>query len=401
MIPIRYGAAIAGVVAAVVTVLSTPFMVENIEANELAVIQSVSGELKCYTDPGPAWQGLGTVTKYPRRGTYAFDEHKVDAAGKDITNTGKPLQFNDGGTAWLYGSVNWEMPLDCKQVIAIHKTFGSRQGVESQGVARMVNLAIQLSGSTMTSLESFAERKGELIEIVNDQAQQGAYQMVTKQVERTNPITNQLEKVLAAEVVRDKTTGKPVRQQASILDQYGIHLQPMSIEKLDYSKIVQDQITERQKATTQVQISQANAQKAIQAAITAEREGQATAAKAKWEQETIKAKEVTKAEQGLAVATLAAKEAEQYKREQILRGEGDAERKKLVMADGALDQKLKAYVDVQGAWASAFAQFKGQLVPQVTTGGSANGVSSAQNMLDLIGIKAAKDLAVDLSASKK
>jgi hypothetical protein len=368
-------------------------LVENVGANQITVIQSLSGALNCYKEPGPVWQGLGSVTSYPRQGTYSFDVHTKDV------NTGKPLQFNDGGTAMLYGSVNWMMPTDCAQVIAIHKQFGSPEGIESRGVARMVNTAIQLSGNTMTSIESFAERKAELIEAINDQAENGAYQMVTKQVDRVNPITNQPEKVMAAEVVRDKA-GKPARQHGSILEQFGIVLQPMSIEKLEYSKIVQDQITERQRATTQVQISQADAQKAIQAAITAEKEGQATAAKAKWEQETVKAKEVTLAEQKLAVAVLAAKEAEQYKREQILRGEGDAERRKLVLAaDGALDQKLQAYKEVQAIWAQNFGQFKGALVPGVVLGGSggANAVGTAQGLVELLTAKTAKALALDLS----
>jgi hypothetical protein len=363
------------------------------------VIQSITGDLACYTEPGPKYQGMGTVTKYPRRGTYNFDRHVVNGDGKIIEDNGKQLQFNEGGTAKLYGTVNWEMPLDCKQIIAIHRTFNSQSGVEAQGVSRMVNLAIQLSGSTMTSIESFAERKGELIEIINDQAQNGAYQMITKQVERVDPVTNEKKMVSAAEIVRDKA-GKPVRQQASILDQFGIHLQPMSIEKLEYSKVVQDQITQRQAATTQVQVAQAQALKAVQQSITAEKEGLALATKAKWEQETIKAKVVTEAQQRLEIATLDAKAAEQYKREQILRGEGDSERRKLVMsADGALDQKLETYKAVMTVWAQNFGEFKGQLVPQIVMGqqGSSNAVNGTANLIDMLSAKTAKDLALDLT----
>lgn len=43
-----------------------------------------------------------------------------------------------------------------------------------------------------------------------------------------------------------------------------------------------------------------------------------------------------------------AQAAEQYKRKMILEGQGEAEKKQLVMnADGALDQKLAAYVAIQ------------------------------------------------------
>lgn len=372
--------------------LASTSLIENLESNKVMVIQGVTGDLSCYTEPGPKWQLMGTVTKYPRRGTYAFDKHDKD------NDTGKKLQFNDGGKGKLYASVNWEMPLDCKQILAIHRTFNSEEGVQSQGIAKMINSAVYLSGPTMSSTESSAERRGELVELINDQAQHGTYQTISHQVERPDPITGEKRMQTVVEIVRDKA-GLPKRQQGSILEQYGIRLQPMAIEKLDYDDIVEKQIAERQKATQQVQLAQANARKAQQDTITAEEAGKAAAAKAKWEQEVIKAKLVTEAEQKLRVAELAAQEAIQYKKEQILRGEGDAERRRLVLAaDGALDAKLQAYVQVQSIWAQNFGAFKGQLVPSVTMGGQggANAVSGASALMEMLSVKTAKDLALDL-----
>lgn len=395
----RLGALVGGAVLTLLTLVLTPQLFEVLDAKEVMVIQSMGGDLNCFTDPGPKWQGLGTVTTYPRRGTYSFDKHD------EKNDTGKALQFNDGGKAVLYGSVNWEMPLDCKQIVAIHKTFGSAAGIEAQGVSRMVNSAVYLSGPMMSSIESAAEKRSQLVELINDQAQRGVYQTVIRSVEQPDPITNEKRHISIVEIVRD-SAGLPRRQQGSILEQYGIHLQPMSIEKLLYSQEVTAQIAERQKATQAVQLSQANARKAQQDAITAEENGKAEAAKAKWAQETIKAKLVTEAQQKLEVATLAAKEAEQFKREQILRGEGEAERRRLVMsADGALDQKLQTYKDVMTVWAQQFGQFKGTLVPQVQMGagaaGGTNAMTSTQSLIDMLSAKTARDLAVDLSNVKK
>lgn len=396
--PARIAASVIGALAIIVTLASAGALVETLEANNVMVIQSVSGDLKCYTEPGPQWQGFGDVQKYPRRGTYSFDRHVVND-GKVVDDTGKGLQFNDGGKGTLYGSINWEMPTDCKQIIAIHRAFGSSRGIEAQGVSRMVNSAVYLSGTMMSSTESSAEKRGMLVDIINDQAQNGVYQTATRSVDQPDQITGEKRHVNIVEIVRGPD-GRPKRQQGSILEQYGIHLQPMAVENLAYSKEVEAQIAERQKATQQVQLSQANARKAQQDAITAEESGKAKAAAARWEQETIKAKLVTEAQQKLEVATLAAKEAEQYKREQVLRGEGDAERRRLVMsADGALDKKLEAYTQVQSAWATAFANFQGQLVPTVTMAGGAgsNAVAGTQNLIEMLSAKTAKDLALDLS----
>jgi hypothetical protein len=148
-----------------------------------------------------------------------------------------------------------------------------------------------------------------------------------------------------------------------------------------------------------VQTAVAEAKKAEQAAITAEKNGQAEAAKAKWEQEVIKAKEVTAAQQRLQVAQLDAQAAEQQKRRDILEGEGEATKRQLIMnADGALDKKLAAYVEVQKSYAGAIASYQGNWVPTVVTGSGQGANNGALTLLDMIGAKAAMDLGVDLKA---
>ena len=51
----------------VVSLICLPLLVENLDAGDVMVIQSVTGDLNVYTEPGPKWQGFGKVTVYPRR----------------------------------------------------------------------------------------------------------------------------------------------------------------------------------------------------------------------------------------------------------------------------------------------------------------------------------------------
>lgn len=397
-----------GVISALLvgTLVLVPQLVENLDASEIMVIQSVTGDLTVYTDQGPKWQGFGKVTLYPRQRQYHFCSatvDKVETQCEKATSIAKRLRFNDGGHAMLSGAVNWEMPLDEKSILEIHKKFGSADGVETRAVGKMLDAATYLAGPLMSSTESSGERRAELVQYINDQAEHGVY--VTKSKSTTTIDASGGEQTtLSTEVMLDATTGQPKRQQGSLLSAFNIKLSPLSISELKYDAIVETQIAERQKATTGVQIAQANARKSEQDAITVEAKGRATAAEAKWVQETIKAKEVTLAQQKLEVATLAAKEAEQFKREQILRGEGESERKRLVMnADGALDPKLKAYIEVNKAYAQAMGEYKGNWVPTTMLGGSSTGSahSGAQNMIDLLSVKAARDLGLDLSISGK
>jgi regulator of protease activity HflC (stomatin/prohibitin superfamily) len=371
-------------------------LVVNLESDKVMVIQSLGGDLTCYTKPGWQLQWLGHVTKYPRQESYDFLKEKSG------TDNSKKLRFNDGGHADLSGSVNWLMPSDCKSIIAIQQNFGSPEGVISKGISKMVDGAIFMSGPLMSSTESSAERRAELVQYINDQAQNGTYVTTTETITAPDPITGEKKPIMLVKIAHDDK-GNPKRQQGSILDEYGIKLQPVSIRAIDYDGVVEKQIAQRQEATTQVQISKAAALRAEQEAITAAKQGEANAAKAKWEQETDKAKAVVKAQQNLEVATLDAKAAEQYKREQILRGEGDGERRRLVMqADGALDKKLETWLKGQELWANAFKDHQGALVPSIMMGGGSGGSNAAftaQNMMELIGINQAKQLAVNLDAS--
>jgi regulator of protease activity HflC (stomatin/prohibitin superfamily) len=119
------------------------------------------------------------------------------------------------------------------------------------------------------------------------------------------------------------------------------------------------------------------------------------------EQEVIKAQAVTEAQQQLEVATLAAKAAEQTKREQILLGEGEATRKRLVMqANGALEDKLAVWKEVNLAYANAIEKYTGNWVPTIVMGGDGKNTNGADNLISLLTTKTAKDLALDFKATK-
>lgn len=93
--------------------------------------------------------------------------------------------------------------------------------------------------------------------------------------------------------------------------------------------------------------------------------------------------------------------AEAIKKEQTLLGEGEGARKRAIMiADGALTQKLNAYKEVNAKWAEAFANYTGNIVPQISSGetGSNNG---AVQFMQMMGMKAAKDLSLEISIPKQ
>lgn len=392
---------IIGTALALFAIVGIPSLWEFQDASEYLVIQSLGGELNVYTEPGPHWQGFGRVTSYPRQSQYSFCTTKDNTKCDDANSTGKKIRFNDGGHATLNGFVLWEMPSDELSIVKIHKKFRSAEAVQNQAVAKMIDGALYLSGPLMSSTESSGSRRAELVQYINDQAENGIYVTQTKNVTVKDSISGEEKTEPITEIVIG-SNGLPKRQQGSLLNELNIKLQPMAINEMAYDSVVENQIAQRQKATTEVQIAIANARKSEQDAITAEAKGRADAAKAKWEQEVIKAKVVTEAQQKLEVAQLSAKEAEAFKQAEILRGQGEAERKRLVLnADGALDKKLDAYVKVNELYADAIAKYQGQWVPSVVMGNQGQASNGAQSMIDMLSVKTAKELALDLGMAGK
>jgi len=76
----------------------------------------------------------------------------------------------------------------------------------------------------------------------------------------------------------------------------------------------------------------------------------------------------------------------------VEKAKGEAESKKLIMAaDGALERKLSAYVEVQKAYAEQFG--KQRLTPDIMIGQSST--PNAVDLMQLLQIKTAKELALD------
>ena len=359
---------------------------ESVDAHENVVIQSIgTGKLKTITTPGWKWQGLGTVTRYPKRANYAFSY---------------PVRFNDGGHGTMFGSIQFDYPSNDEALRLIHIKFRSPEAFQTQLVEKVVNKAMYMTGPLMSSRESYAERRNDLIRFVEDQVEFGVYQTRTRTERRPDPITGQEKTVLVVEIIRD-SSGTPLRQESSALLAYGVIASNFALDSLPYDAEVEGQIRQQQALTMQVQTSMAQARQAEQERITSEQRGQATATEARWRQEAIRAESVTAAQRRLDVARLAAQEAEQYRRAEILRGEGEATRRRLVMqADGALQQKLEAWVQVNQSYAEHFAQYGGSWVPQVQMGGGGAGnANGATGLMDLLTIQTARQLGLDLGTT--
>jgi hypothetical protein len=384
---------------------------ENLNAGQVMVIQSpISGDLTWHTSAGVKWQGFGKVTKYEKRSQFWFSA-KGDQ-GKNADESIK-IRFNDGGHAQISGGVSWEVPLDSEQLTLIHTKFGSQHAIEQQLVRTMVEKSIYMTGPVMSSKESYADRRNDLLHLIEDQIQNGVYLTKTTQEKAADPLTGAERTVSKVELVM--LGAVPARAEESPLKEFGIKVFNLAINEIKYDGEVEKQIQLQQQAIMQVQLAIAEAKKAEQEAITTKQQGQASAAKAEWSQKAIAAKAEqealmkklvaeTEAEQKLSVAELEAKAAEQKKLAAIAIGEGEAKARTLVMeADGALEKKLEAWVSVNEKYADAIAKHQGAWVPSIIMGQQPGGVpqNGATDLIALLLAKTAKDLSIDMEMVTK
>lgn len=368
---------------------------EDVDAGEIVVIQDpFDGELHVVKDPGFTWQGFGKATHYKKSNQFWFNLPK----DKGDDDKSIAVKWNDGGHADIGGSVRYDLPLDDKQLKLLHSTYGSQEAIENHLIKTNIEKAVYMTGPLMSSKESYAEKRNDLIYYIEDQASRGVYKTRQIETKELDQLTNTEKTTIKVEIISDSANRQPLRQEVSPVVQNGIKLYNISINNIRYDATVEKQIATQQQATMQVQTAIANAKRAEQDAITTAKQGEAEAAKAKWDQEVVKAKQVTEAEAAKAVATLAVQTAELNKRKSILEGEGEAAKKKLVMqANGALEQKLDAWLKAQQYMWDAFSKYQGNMVPLYQSGG---GQSNATNWMEMMGMKAAKDLGLDMSNKK-
>jgi len=304
------------------------------------------------------------------------------------------------------------MPINPEKLIKLKKQFGNFERIKKELVIQVVNEAIYLTASLMSSKESYTTKRSLFSDYAQDQALNGVFRTRTNEIFTKDSISGEVTTRTEIEILRDEDTGEILRKESALRD-YGIKLNNFVVKRIQYPENILIQLDEQQQALMDVQKAKAMAQKAEQEAITAEKEGFTKIAVAKAQEGAIKIKAVVqaqqlkevavlKAEQALEVAKLDKLAASEYKEAKTMRAEADANAaRKLIQADGALKQKLQTYENVMKFWADAYT--KQRPTPDIVIGGvdKKGSGNAAEQFMNLLSIKALKDLSLDMKVQNK
>lgn len=240
---------VGGIALLIILVIAGNKLFEEVDAGEFVVVQYPTGTLSVKKTSGIMFQGLGKATHYKKSNQFWYlsdrDKTAVDLES-DSSDNSLPAVWTDGGKSKVSGSARYDMPTSDDEILKLHSIFGSQESVERQLVKTNMEKAIFSTGPLMTSKESYAERRNDLISLIEDQANKGVYRTRTIEKDTQDPLTGEVKKDKFVEVLENN--GQKLRQEKSTIAVYGLRLYNVAIKNIRYDDAVEKQIKTQQQS---------------------------------------------------------------------------------------------------------------------------------------------------------
>ncbi len=395
-----------GVVSVIFIIL---FMIVNPfswnDAGNRTVVERTTGEQIVQFAPGIFYAGFFAKEKeWPNQISVTYQEATAELELEDngIEVGQIMIRFSDATTANVKGITQFILPADEKEMILIHNTHRTPQSLVVKRLAPYTKECLQSSAQLMSSEKHYGGGRAQMAQDFMDQLKEGVFLLVTEENIVYDSLAGEKKRIYQTEIQVDKKSGIPRRKLSSIKE-YGITVADAAITDVDYEEKVDDKLIKIIDAVTKSSISKQELMTAQQQTLTAKAKGEQALVEIEYQQKQEQTKQVVEAETKVKVA-------EQDKLQQKIAYEGaileakkikelaDAQayaRSRIMQADGALEMKLNAQIEIQKVWADAFSKYTGAIVPQIQTGSTATG-NGALNFMDIMTAKTAKDFALDL-----
>ncbi len=394
---------VAATIAIILFLIVNPFSWND--AGNRTVVERTTGQQIVQFAPGIFYAGFFAKQKeWPNQISVTYQEQ---APNLEIQDNGIEvgqimIRFSDATTANVKGITQFILPSDEKEMILIHNTHRTPQSLVVKRLAPYTKECLQSSAQLMSSEKHYGGGRAQMAQDFMDQLKEGVYLLTTEENIVFDSLEQEKKRVYQTEIQYDKKTSLPKRKLSSIKE-YGITVADAAITDVDYEDKVDQKLIKIIDAVTKSSISKQELMTAQQQTLTAKAKGEQALVEIEYQQKQEQTRQVVEAETKVKVA-------EQDKLQQKIAYEGsileakkikemaDAQayaRSKIMQADGALEMKLKAQVEVQKVWAEAFSKYTGAIVPTIQTGSGAT-QNGALNFMDLMTAKTARDFALDL-----
>jgi SPFH domain / Band 7 family len=398
-----------GIVAILGIILLVSCIGYNTGGYRTVIESRVSGGIDVKFTNGFYFTLFGKTTEYPDIMTVSFTKDETSST-VDIEPIG--IRFNDATSATATGVVKFMLPKSDSLMVKMHKDYRNVDNLAITGFKPFVMECLKNSSQLMSSEMHYLGGRSTMSQYFQDQLEDGVYILQTEEKVVRDSVEKENKRVYLTKI--SKTKNGSIDRKKTMLTQYGIGITDAVISDVDYEERVDTLLGLKIDATSKTSISKQELMKAQQEALTEEAKGKKLLVETEYKELQNQKTQVIQAETEVKLAEQKVRLAEQDKLKQKAEFEasifeakktkeladGEAYAKKAVMvADGALTQRLAAVVEINKNYAEALG--KQPIVPSIMIGGGNGGaVPSSTTLVDMLMIKTAKDLAVDLNTKK-
>ncbi len=384
----------------IVLILLNPFGYNSLGYRE--VVESPTGGKKVVFKSGFYWKMPGSkVTRYPNLVTMDYSDTQSEST---VNRSRAKIRFLDATTGMAEIIVKYKMPDAEELQLKIHEDFnGSLSHFANTGLAPYTLECLKNTAQLMESEQHYSGGRSKFSNDFRDQLDYGYYIVDLSEETIIDSTTNETKRIYRSEI-RKNANELPERGKND-LKEYGILIASQNVVDVDYEEQVDQKLKKKIEASTRESVSKQNLITAQQEAMTAQAEGKRKLVEIEYQEKQKQTQLIVQAETQVRLAekdkekqriALEAAKLEAAKIKELAEAEAFA-KQRIMQADGALEKKLAAYQEVQKLWAGAFAQYQGAIVPQIQTGGNGTAQNGGLDFMQLMSMKAAKDLNLDMN----
>ena len=402
---------VIAVIAIIVLSFMNPFAWND--AGHRTVVERMSGEQIVQYTPGVYYAGFfSKTTEWPNQISVSYQDTMKHTVEDYEVNDGSieigfvEVRFGGGvpTTARTYGIAQYVLPTDPQEMINMHNAHRTPQSLVAKRLAPYTSECLASSAQLMSAEMHYSGGRATMAQNYLDQLQKGVYLLTTVEKTVYDSLENETKKVYE-NIFQIDAAGSKLRKFSSIKE-YGITVADAQITTVDYEQRVDDMLGKKIESATKASVSKQEAITAQQQAISAKAEGERNLITIEYQQKQEQTKQLVAAETQVKLAEqdkqkqrIAAEAAELEARKIKTLADATAyEKQRIMSADGALDKKLEAYKYVMAEGFKAISNYEGAWVPSIISGGGGmSGNNAAFNMMEMLSIKAAKDLSLDMN----
>ena len=280
-----------------------PFVFESVDAGTYKICQKLNGNLVVLDKPGWHWTGfVSNITKYDMAGIYQFSDNDEDEGGMSIG-----VIFRDGTKGHINGNVQYLLPTDNKQRIALHTIYGrSNKQVINNLIIKSTSEVVKATSPFFKGEGAYSYDKANFIKMVEDQLEKGLFTQVKETVTTKDELGKPTTEVIVY-TKKDKN-GNEIISKESKFSKFGVQLLGLNIEDIKLDNKAMEFIEKRKEVALEALVAQQSMETAKQAAETAKAKAREMVEVQRGREEVEKMKAVTAAEKEKQVAKLQAEQ---------------------------------------------------------------------------------------------